>query len=476
MSRPPIVPVRPGYLHQQPAIHRAESATSSQMSSSPGSAGIDTLPTNSSSGSRDHGAFNPIAHLPRMASVDGTEISSVYSGDDPLGFSSNMNADVMRNYSSHKRATEEEAARFAAATRSGMKSPVPSYTGSVDLEHLSVSDNLESYFNEQVFGHGRPSGDAPYMRYEFTTDPRHCSSPRGDNEVYVDRPLKPERIVGFYREQCVEFGTADRRDRNIDGDVPGPEPMVFVLTDINFYVVLDNFSSVQKFADAPLPVLRRVHPLETLRSCTLYFGFQRCSLEFCDDDMDYMTRNRRSNDTPTSASYIIITRDKSRTHPIITAAPQHANALRLAREPPLSKVYLQNKDAQLLDAVSDMVHSVGGDESDIVHYQMLYQIWKQKPGIAVPRTFIITPRMFLLCDEDVSSRDVIIKLVDSVMIKDIHKVRPEDDPLKLSLIMKPAGMSFSKRKWRMLADTSMTMSRVLDEIRKALAEGGGVDV
>jgi hypothetical protein len=36
-------------------------------------------------------------------------------------------------------------------------------------------------------------------------------------------------------------------------------------TDINLYVVLDNFASVQMFADAPLPVLHRRHAIETLR-------------------------------------------------------------------------------------------------------------------------------------------------------------------------------------------------------------------
>ena len=207
------------------------------------------------------------------------------------------------------------------------------------------------------------------------------------------------------------------------------------------------------------------------RICTLYFGFQRCALEFCDEDADFQHRSRQGG-SESSAVYMIVTGDKARTHPIITAIPPMANAVRLAREPPLGKVKLENKDSELLDAVADIIHELGGVDTDVVHYQMLCQIWKQKPGIAVSRTLILTPQWFLLCDEDTSQRDIVLSVVDSVKVSDIHKVRPEDDPLKLSLIMKPSGMSFTKRKWRLLADSSMAMSRVLDEMRKIFAEAG----
>lgn len=210
------------------------------------------------------------------------------------------------------------------------------------------------------------------------------------------------------------------------------------------------------------------------RSCTLYFGFQRCALEFCDADMNFMSRNRQQGVGDSSAVYMIVTGEKARTHPIITALPRMANTLRLAREPPLPKVKLQNKDSQLLDAVADVIHSFGGVEADVVHYQMLYQIWRQQPGILAPRTLIITARWFLLCNEDMSQRDVHLTVLDSVQISDIYKVKPEDDPLQLTLIMKPRSgtMQFSKRKWRLQADSSMVMSRVLEEMRKTFAEAG----
>jgi hypothetical protein len=190
--------------------------------------------------------------------------------------------------------------------------------------------------------------------------------------------------------------------------------------------------------------------------------------------MNFMSRNRQQGSGDSSAVYMIVTGDKARTHPIITAIPQMANTVRLAREPPLPKVKLQNKDSQLLDTVADVIHKLGGVETDVVHYQMLYQIWKQKPGVMAPRTLIITSQWFLLCNEDMSQRDVHLTVLDSVQIADIHKVRPEDDPLKLSLIMKPRSgtMQFSKRKWRLQADSSVVMSRVLDEMRKTFAEGG----
>jgi hypothetical protein len=212
-------------------------------------------------------------------------------------------------------------------------------------------------------------------------------------------------------------------------------------------------------------------PILPQRSCTLYFGFQRFVLSLYDEDSNNHSSNKPS--LTSSISYMIVTKDKSRTSAIISVVPQLASERRRNQTPPLPKVLIANKDSQLLDAVSDITRRLKSDETDIVHYQILYQIWKQKPGVAIERSLIVTPKVLLLCEEsiDPSSLNVTVRAIDSVRLKDIYRVRAEDDPLKLTLIMKPEGkVSFVKRKWRLLGDAAMAISRAYEEIRKVNTE------
>lgn len=247
----------------QGAVSKNGSPAPSQVSSSPANSSIiESFQNSSSVSSSANSRQLSVAQMQRMMSVDGTEISSMYSGDDHIGFMGGRGGVLPRRDESL-----EEAARFAvASSKQGLKSPVPSYTGAIDFEHLSVTDNLEMYFKEQVFGLNRPSGLAPYMRYEVA--PQRPVSTRDDGDIYVEAPAKPESIVAFFREKTLELESSTVRRAVYAANVEGESDIVkrvFVLTDINLYVVLDNFASVHMFADAPLPVLHRRHAIETLR-------------------------------------------------------------------------------------------------------------------------------------------------------------------------------------------------------------------
>lgn len=170
---------------------------------------------------------------------------------------------------------------------------------------------------------------------------------------------------------------------------------------------------------------------------------------------------------------MILTRDKARTHPIVTTVPPLANTIRLAKHPPLNKVKIQNTDGELLDSVVHIVRDLDGELTDVVHYQMLYQYWKKKADVSVPRTIIITPTFFLLCEENLASIDVQLKLIDHVAIKDVRTIRSEDDPLELTILIKPSSrLKLKDRRWRLRSDTRAAMSRVRDECRKACADLG----
>ena len=44
-----------------------------------------------------------------------------------------------------------------------------------------------------------------------------------------------------------------------------------------------------------------------------------------------------------------------------------------------------------------------GLDSSVCNYQLVFQRWKTRPGVVVPRTVIVTDDMIFLCDEDHAS-------------------------------------------------------------------------
>ena len=57
--------------------------------------------------------------------------------------------------------------------------------------------------------------------------------------------------------------------------------VIIVLTDLTLYFVLhDSILPSHTFAQAPVPILLCSHPLHTLSQCVIFFGFQRCVLQF----------------------------------------------------------------------------------------------------------------------------------------------------------------------------------------------------
>lgn len=181
--------------------------------------------------------------------------------------------------------------------------------------------------------------------------------------------------------------------------------------------------------------------------------------------------------SPIVQQYMILTRDKARTYPIITRLPQIANAIRSNLKPcSLPNVKIDNKDAQLLEHVMRFTAKNQGSDHDIVHYQMVYQVWRTRPGVRIPRTVVLTHSMILLCSEELHTADIGLKVLDSSSLKDVHRVTAEDNPLYATLVFKPSNMFSSKRKWRLCTDSRNTVSRLMEECRRACMEKGNTDV
>jgi hypothetical protein len=140
----------------------------------------------------------------------------------------------------------------------------------------------------------------------------------------------------------------------------------------------------------------------------------------------------------------------------------------------IPKVLILNKDDQLLDAVASAAEKrkKGGtglteENPDITHYQMLYQIWRNRPGLCAQRSIALTPNLMFLCDEELCSQEVHLTVLDSASIKDVSKVIAEDDPLNITIVFRPAGViGITHRKWRLRLPSRSAASKLHDELRK----------
>jgi hypothetical protein len=175
------------------------------------------------------------------------------------------------------------------------------------------------------------------------------------------------------------------------------------------------------------------------------------------------------------AAYMIVTRDKAHTYPLITRVPQVANIQRNARRPkPLSNVRIENKDGQLLEQISKHLGTLS--DHDIVHYQMVHTTNSKRPGWQAPRSVVLTKSMLFLCREDLSSVDVRLTVLDSSHLKDVRKVFHEDNPLFVTFVFKRTGVLSAQRKWRVFCDARPPAARLLEECKRACHDVLNTDV
>lgn len=175
-----------------------------------------------------------------------------------------------------------------------------------------------------------------------------------------------------------------------------------------------------------------------------------------------------------TAAYMIVTRDKSHTYPISTRIPQIANIQRNNnKNAPLPNVKIENKDGQLLEQIMKFT----GD-SDISFYQLLYQTWRKKPGLKIPRSIILTKSLILLCSEDLSSIEVKLTILDQYGLKDIAKISHDEtnNTLNIVIVFKRRNVVSSKKKWRLYTDSRNISSRIMDELKRACHEVGNTEV
>ncbi len=369
-----------------------------------------------------------------------------------------------------------------------------SYAGNAEYRRLRVAENLELYLKEQVFISQRGKQEELYLAWG-------CGQRLEEDDLRVRRSVDSEVFLASFVEIVLPCGPGNtdnaqksdnsspggsgkkKRDKknskNVHGDLDGASErsvLIVLSTEVLYYVDIDISPSVT-FEEAPLLRVLRAHSLHALASCTVYFGFQRCMLEFSSaiSPGEEGEAAYSFGDSPCH-QYMVITREKNRTHPIITKVPKAANAARTATSgtnslPGTENVQIYNRDSQLLDAVAEYAESKSQGkikhDPDVANYQMVHQIWRKRPGASAPRSVVITSTLLLLCSENLHEQDVKLSVLDSSSVSDVSKLIAEDnDATCVTIVFKSASFGITQRKWRLRLKNTAAAAKFLQDIRK----------
>ena len=379
------------------------------------------------------------------------------------------------------------------------------YDGPSDYSLLSVSRDLDLYFDSYVFPNDSDSDEngtrhnviAPRIQmYKFDRDALTNSRKR-------DQELNPmggdicERYLGVWREGVLACGPYARkrlapfrlRKRGFHGETTiqgGKEVVVsesrryiLCLSNTALYFIVDDDFTARKnttkrtfpsrmsptatFGDAQWPHAVMRHSLDSLKRIVIGFQFQRLTLQFF-----------VSNGVSSSSfeyTYVVLTSNKAKTVSLLQKLQSY-----MSDTQPDTGFVIENDDKLFLDGL-------GAQSEVVMHYQILHQIWKTGNREAARRSFVLTDSKIYLLDEiysgdgtnaeeEKSNRiklgDVSLSIIDEAKLTKVTEVRAaNEDPRMITLVILPANKLKRSHRWRLVCNDGESAERLIDDVRNA---------
>eukprot|EP00985_Skeletonema_marinoi_P024768 scaffold17539_cov182-Skeletonema_marinoi.AAC.3 len=380
------------------------------------------------------------------------------------------------------------------------------YDGPLDYSLLSVSRDLDLYFDSYVFPND-PESDgndarqnviAPRIQmYKFDRDSLTNSRKR-DQELNPMGGDISERYLGVWREGVLACGPYARKrlapvrlqKRGFHGDtimrggkevaVSESRRYILCLSDTALYFIVDDEFSTRKntskrtfpsrispnatFGDAQWPHAVVRHSLDSLKRIVIGFQFQRLTLQFF-----------VSNGVSSSSfeyTYVVLTSNKAQTVSLLQKLQSYVSDTQ-----PDSGFRIENDDKLFLDGL-------GANSSEIVtHYQIVHQVWKTGNREAARRSFVLTDSKIYLLDEiyfgdgtngaveksrRINLGDVSLAIIDEAKLSKVTEVRAaNEDPRMITLVILPANKLKRGHRWRLVCNDGESAERLIDDVRNA---------
>ena len=389
--------------------------------------------------------------------------------------------------------TDTELFDFEAAEQNAQ------YDGPYDYTSLSVTRDLDLYFDSYVFPNGSRQGVlVPRIQmYKFDRDSLTKSRER-DQELNPMEDYVCERYLGVWREGVLACGPYARKrlapvqlpKRGFHGDillrggkdifVTESRKYILCLSDTALYFIVDDELSTQKnnkkrlfpsriapnatFGDAQWPHAVVRHSLDSLKRIVIGFQFQRLTLQFF-----------VSNGVSSSAfeyTYVVLTSNKAQTVSLLQKLQYNT-----VDTHPDTKYLIENDDKLFLDGLG------AGSNEVVMHYQILHQVWKTGNREAARRSFVLTDSKIYLLDEiycgdgtnmadergmRMKFGDVSLRIIDAAKLIRVKEIRAaNEDPRMITLVILPSNKLKRCHRWRLLCNDGEGAERLIDDVRNA---------
>ena len=390
------------------------------------------------------------------------------------------------------------------------------YDGPPDYFSLAVESALDLYFDSFVFRR-ESAGNGPDGPVEspVLTAPR-IQLFKFDRSVLIDGRLDAfapldlgEQFVGALRMGVIPCGAYARGRlsparvprRGFHGDrvasrggkdvlVSEARELILCLSDGALYFIVDDDNGAapdgadgatarrfpsrippgSSFGDAAWPHALTRHPLDCLRGMTIGFQFQRLVLRFA-------VKNPGS-DSSVDCTYVLVTSDRRRTVSLLRMVQSRLPSAPTG-ETVEERAPIDNDDRLFLDLLG-----ASRTSEDVLHYQILHQVWKRGERGAARRAFVLSDSKVYLLDETYAgseeedgpqpaggrSGDVSLSVIDSAGLGRVTEVRAADeDPRRITLVILPSSRVMRSHRWRLVCADGDGAERLVDDVRRALA-------
>ena len=400
------------------------------------------------------------------------------------------------------------------------------YYGPDAFKEKNVLKNLELYFTTFVFSDAGPSfvgaavdypgGDAEDEDWQSIADlcpkiqlwPEDRKSFENSTSIQSST-LTPERYVRVWEEDIVPCGKSSlsrlfpnrqarlsfHGDQLFQNGVPYAyaecRQFFVCLSSVAVYILLKNDSVTSRtkkrrfpipmkddasFGDAPWPHAVARHSYQDLETIAIGLEFQRLTLKF--------SNPRKKNDP---FVYVLLISNKKETVRILQ------DVQRLAKESKetatnivsdAAAVAITNDSQEVFDALNvavapDLIGTV-------MHYSIVQQRWKHGDRGTVRRVCVVTENKMFLLDEDYISDghttaadsndaskagEVRFQMVDQAGLQQVSEVQAAGaDPRAITIIINPVNRLSRIHRWRLLCRDRAGAERLVDDVRKALAQ------
>jgi len=250
-----------------------------------------------------------------------------------------------------------------------------------------------------------------------------------------------------------------------------------------------------QFSKAIWPHAYCRHPLKFLKKITFDgYGFQRLTLHFKLPSLRgeiYMRPGHSLSSTSSCYTYIIFTCNQRRTIDLMKSLQEAAkeaspNSVGAAPHSSNDTLNVENDNSAVLMAITKAVAPQPFND-DILHYNVLHQIWNVEDKEGVRRSFIVTNHQLFLFHEtytgdgsgcmlpgdnnQICSQDgsIIMRTVTSANLGDVTDIRViNEDSRKVSITFKPQSRLRRSVYWLLLCEYPESAERLVENVRKAM--------